>query len=60
MLAAYYHQGGPHGEELVTAIEQSLVNGLPPLLLIPLYWLEKDRPEVFVKYAKPLLERYGI
>jgi len=41
-------------------IEQALSVGLPPMLLTPLYWLEKDRPDFFEKYAKALLERYGV
>jgi hypothetical protein len=59
-LSAYSSQGRPHSEEVVTAIEQALSRELPPVLLMPLYWLEKDRPAVFVKYVKPLLLRYGI
>lgn len=60
MLSAYYYQGQSHDEEVKAAIEQSLKVGLPPILLTPLYWLEKDRPDVFVKYAKPLLLRYSV
>jgi tetratricopeptide (TPR) repeat protein len=60
MLSAYYQQGRSHGQEVVTTIEQALSKGLPPLLLIPLYWLEKDRPAMFVEYVKPLLLRYDV
>jgi len=41
-------------------IEKSLTAGLPPQLLTPLYWLEKDLPDLFVKYVKPLLLRYNV
>ena len=33
---------------------------MPPVLLTPLYWLEKDAPEFFVQYAKPLLDKYDV
>jgi tetratricopeptide (TPR) repeat protein len=59
MLLAYY-RGQSHAEEAVTMIQQSLEAGLPPILLTPLYWLEKDRPSLFVKYASPLLLQYNI
>ncbi len=60
MLSAYYYRGRFHIEETRAAIEQSLTKGLPPILLTPLYWLEKDLPDVFVNYAKPLLLRYEV
>jgi len=60
MLLAYYYQGKAHLEEAKAMIEQALSVGLPPMLLTPLYWLEKDRPDFFEKYARPLLERYGV
>jgi len=41
-------------------IKQSLELHLPPTLLTPLYWLEKDRPSLFVNYARPLLLQYNI
>jgi tetratricopeptide (TPR) repeat protein len=44
----------------VEAIEKALEVGLPPVLLMPLYWLERDRPGFFGEYAGPLLERYGV
>ena len=59
MLLAYY-RGQSHAEEAVTMIERSLSAGLPPMLLTPLYWLEKDRPDLFVKYARPLLLQEGV
>ena len=55
MLSAYYYRGPSHAEGAITMIERSLAVGLPPILLTPLYWLEKDRPDLFVKYARPLL-----
>jgi len=54
MLSAYYYRGPSHAEGAITMIERSLAVGLPPILLTPLYWLEKDRPDLFVKYARPL------
>ena len=42
------------------AFEKALEVDLPPLLLTPLYWLEKDRPNFFSKYAAPLLARYNV
>jgi len=60
MLLAYYYRGLHHSEEAMDSIEQSLAVGLPPVLLTPLYWLEKDLPDLFVKYTKPLLLRYDV
>jgi hypothetical protein len=34
----------------------NLSKDLSPILLMPLYWLEEDRPAVFVKYIKPLCD----
>jgi tetratricopeptide (TPR) repeat protein len=59
MLIAYY-QGLPHADEAISMIQQSLTVGLPPQLLTPLYWLEKALPDLFVKYARPLLFRYNV
>jgi tetratricopeptide (TPR) repeat protein len=58
MLSAYYYQGRP--QIAVEAIEKALINRLPPILLTPLYWLEKDNAQFFVQHAKPILERYGM
>jgi hypothetical protein len=60
MLLAYYYRGLPHGDQVMTMIEQSLAAGLPTQLLTPLYWLEKDLPDLFVKYVRPLLLRYDV
>src|SRR6266567_1833260 len=56
MLCAYYYQKGD--QMAVDAVEGSLERGLPALLLLPLYWLEKDRPGYFEKYVIPLLKKY--
>ena len=59
MLLAYY-RGQSHAEKAVSMIKQSLAVGLPSILLTPLYWLEKDRPGLFVNYARPLLLQYNV
>lgn len=46
--------------EAIEAIKQALKEGLPPALLIPLYWLEQERPEFFQTYAASLLVQYGV
>ena len=58
MLCAYYYQKGD--QRAIDAVEGSLERGLPPLLLLPLYWLGKDRPSFFEKYAMPLLKKYNV
>ena len=60
ILLAYYYRGRSHAGEALTLIEKSLTLGLPPPLLTPLYWLEKDIPDLFVKYLRPLLLQYEI
>ena len=45
-------------DEAIAAIERSLEQGLPPILLTPLHWFERDRPAFYEKYAKPLPARY--
>ncbi len=60
MLLAYYYRRLPHADEVMTMIEQSLTVGLPSQLLTPLYWLEKDLPDLFVKYVRPLLLHYDV
>ena len=60
MLLAYYYRGQPSAEETVSMIERSLAVNLPPILLTPLYWLEKDRRDFFEKYIRPLLLQYDI
>jgi tetratricopeptide (TPR) repeat protein len=58
MLRAYYYQTGYH--MTIDAIEKSLERGLPPLLLLPLYWLEQERSGFFEKYALPLLKKHDV
>ena len=60
MLSAYYFRGLPRAEEARALTEQALTMGLPPVLLTPLYWLEKDNPSFFEQYARPLLEEYDV
>ena len=42
------------------AIERALEMDMPPVLLIPLYWLEQDVPDMFERFAKPLLKKYDM
>jgi tetratricopeptide (TPR) repeat protein len=44
----------------IEAIEKALELDLPPVLLTPLYWLQRDRPDFFREYAEPLLKRYDV
>jgi tetratricopeptide (TPR) repeat protein len=41
-------------------INQALELGLPPLLLMPLYWLEHVVPNFFNTYARPLLKKHSL
>jgi tetratricopeptide (TPR) repeat protein len=45
-------------KDAIAAIEKALELGLPPVLLAPLCWFERDRPKFFEKYANPLLARF--
>jgi len=58
MLSAYYYSA--HPERASEAIEKALELDMPPILLTPLYWLQKDRPDFFTWYAQPLLEKYEV
>ena len=58
MLCAYYYQG--RYEQAKAAVEKALEVELPPVLLMGLYWLEKERPLFFEQYARPLLEHYSV
>ncbi|MFL5657090.1 MAG: tetratricopeptide repeat protein, partial [Ktedonobacteraceae bacterium] len=58
MLYAYYYRGRNQVKSARVLIEHSLEMGLPPLLLTPLYWLERDRRDVFVTHMKTLLEEH--
>jgi tetratricopeptide (TPR) repeat protein len=44
----------------IEAIEKALEVDLPPILLTPLYWLERERPDFFREYAAPLLAKYNV
>ena len=62
---AYFWKGMFHaylGQDSIAAeaINRALEAGLPPILLTPLYWLEQDRPQFYLKYASPLLILYDI
>lgn len=46
--------------EAENTINKALAIGLPPLLLTPLYWLEKSRPNFFKHYAQPLLNSFAL
>ena len=58
MLCAYYYRG----RTLVAreAVEKAVEVGLPPVLLRPLHWLEKDVPEFYEQHAAPLLAQYEL
>ncbi len=58
MLCAYYYRG--RNLVAMESLEMALEMDLPPVLLTPLYWLEKDDPGFFKKYAAPFLVRYEI
>ena len=56
IILAYYRQT----EEAKRSINQALDLDLPPVLLIPLYWLEHVVPRFFQAYARPLLNEYDL
>ncbi len=60
MLLAYYYQGHSHSDQVVKSFEQALQKGLPPILLTPAYWLEKDLPVLFTTHIQPLLRQYQL
>jgi tetratricopeptide (TPR) repeat protein len=47
-------------EEAMAAIARALELRLPPVLLTPLCWLDKDRQDFYEKYVEPLLTRYNV
>jgi tetratricopeptide (TPR) repeat protein len=47
-------------EEAISSIQKALFESLPPILLTPLRWIEKERPDFYGNYAAPLLARYEI
>ncbi|MBO0792902.1 MAG: tetratricopeptide repeat protein [Ktedonobacteraceae bacterium] len=56
MISAYRNRQ----EQARTALRQALDLGLPVALLQPLYWLERDNPAFFHKYALPILQSYAL
>ncbi len=46
--------------ESMPAIEQALSLGMPPILLIPLRWLEQDQPALYEQQIRPLLTQYDM
>jgi tetratricopeptide (TPR) repeat protein len=47
-------------QEARMAIEQALALEMPPILLKPLCWFEKERPRVYEQFVQPLLARYEV
>lgn len=47
-------------EEAMAAIAMALELKLPPVLLTPLRWLDKDRLDFFEKYIEPWLTHYKV
>ncbi len=60
MLMLYYYQRASSCEEAVRIIRHALTLGLPPVLLTPLYSLQEDRPDTFVRYVRPLLIEFAV
>jgi len=60
MLRAYYYREPSHDKTTMESFRKALEVGLPPVLLTPLYWLERDNPAFFARCAKPLLEEYNV
>ncbi|MEO8954048.1 MAG: hypothetical protein ACR2H5_19375 [Ktedonobacteraceae bacterium] len=60
MLRAYYYREPSHDKETMETFRKALDVGLPPVLLTPLYWLERDNPAFFARCAKPLLDEYDV
>jgi len=58
MLLAQYYKG--RYEKARNALDKALELEMPPVLLTPLYWLEKERSDFFEQYARPLLEYYQV
>jgi hypothetical protein len=47
-------------KEARMALEQALAFEMPPILLKPLSWFERERPELYEKFIKPLLDSYEV
>ncbi len=45
-------------EEAMEVIEKALEEGMPPVLLTPLHWFKRERPNFYETCAMPLLARY--
>ena len=60
MLRAYYYREPSHDRETMESFRKALEVGLPPVLLTPLYWLERDNSAFFARCAKGLLEEYDV
>jgi tetratricopeptide (TPR) repeat protein len=58
MLSTYFYEG--RNQIAVEALEHALALGLPPVLLRPFHWLETEKPDFYERYARSLLERYGM
>ncbi len=56
MICAYLGQN----QKAQEAFDQALNESLPPILLTPLRWFKKDRPDFYKKYAAPLLAEYNM
>ncbi len=54
----YAHMG--RNQEAIKSVQKALEQGLPPILLKPLYWLEKDNPGFYEKSVVPLLARFNL
>jgi tetratricopeptide (TPR) repeat protein len=47
-------------EKARIAIEQALALQMPPILLKPLSWFEREQPKLYEQFVKPLLESYEV
>ena len=47
-------------EEAIVAIERSLTLDMPPILLSPLRWFERDRSDFYQRYVVLLMARYDL
>jgi tetratricopeptide (TPR) repeat protein len=57
LFYAFYGED-PH--KAIEMIEKAIDDGMPPILLIPLYWLKEDNPIFFETYALPILRKYSV
>jgi tetratricopeptide (TPR) repeat protein len=56
MMCAYLGQSAV----AIESIEQALLSDFPPLLLTPLFWLEREIPHFYHEYAEPLLKQHEL